>query len=518
MDGLNVPSEQKEKLDRVAKLVLDIYQVLVRLQYLEQDWIIPGPHDIQHLIPAYRQNHIDDSIIYLYSQLPCLDPSCDSLKFFRDGKFLEPLLLDTVSKLRVETPATQPFFDDTGTMYPWVTALSIGNQDVRGTFLMYSAREDRIWLPSHTRPPTFSNPYLDDRELHDDEREHVFLSADSSVWPPYCCHPSRPAAEVLADVAVRFTGLQEDIDTVLRDLDMNTSLRLDITRPLYAKHGWPGKQFDGDAFRIDRYRALAARLAEIQCTLPLKEAQSSWQSITKDSFLEAKLVHGVEEAETAADRWRAKWALHRQLVRCESNIEGFLEARHIAHLLCPDGVVMLEEHRPLWEAEVLRLSVLQAHYARKLHALILSHYEEDPDLDEDGLRSLQCMRTGLANVERWESSVRAAYRASRADAERLCPGQTFVQATGWRPLTRKESWKGRVEGRLYSLASLRKMRRKTEQWLAALPPEGRAALADEKTVLDMYKRSIDSIEEDLDYALGEAVNEDEVEATLLASI
>ncbi|KAH7369219.1 hypothetical protein B0T11DRAFT_278433 [Plectosphaerella cucumerina] len=61
---------QKAQLHEVADGMLRVYRTLVRMQYLQESWIVEGPHDLTSALPTCARLRLDDSIIYLYSILP----------------------------------------------------------------------------------------------------------------------------------------------------------------------------------------------------------------------------------------------------------------------------------------------------------------------------------------------------------------------------------------------------------------------------------------------------------------
>ncbi|KAK7433043.1 hypothetical protein QQZ08_000516 [Neonectria magnoliae] len=139
MDSIT-PTE-KAKLDEVAGLMLEIYQTLARMRYLDPAWIQPGPHDIKALIPMYRFHGLDDSIMYLYSVLPYINNAgIEGLDFFQGGSFADFRIADHVEQGR--DPLYAGSKEDA--MRPWVTPLSmLGNHKC---VMIYSAKKHCIWV------------------------------------------------------------------------------------------------------------------------------------------------------------------------------------------------------------------------------------------------------------------------------------------------------------------------------------------------------------------------------------
>ena len=294
----NLTPKKKAQLDEVATLMLEIYRTLVRTRYLDDAWIQEGPHDIEALIPVYRSYGLDDSIIYLYSVLPYIDTGGAAyLDFFQGGRFADFRLEKDVELGR------DPFLGD-GTSPPsYMTPLSLlGNHQ---SVIFYNAR--RHWIAicddeslrstDHTRWLPFEAPYEgpgegpdegpdegidgganrgedgeeddgpgdeqtsedeeysegDEMDGYDDEEEDDECSErEGGVWDEM---DSRSAGDVLRDIIRWFHELVEtpgrgDLSCIEWDPD--------VVRPLYRKHGWPGPQFDGDAFQVDLARTNAS--------------------------------------------------------------------------------------------------------------------------------------------------------------------------------------------------------------------------------------------------------------------
>lgn len=302
MDALNVSDAQKAKLQNVADHLLQIYKTLARMRYLDPDWIIPGPHDIESNIEDYLSHGLEDSIIYLYSVLPYIEwEFATQVDFYEGGEFIDLRNPSCLAQSREPLYAED---DDTETMKPWMTPLVMGGND--GVAIVYSAKMNLIWLrtASHSGsldPVIMSGDYeYDDRdddgneddvngeeeaededgeggeeedenegeedeqddedeqdedeqgdeEDQDDEDED---EDDEDEEYAYSEDEARSAASVLRDINTWFLELK-----VLPGGGEYSSLlwwNKKVTKSLYEKHGWPSQEFDGDAFLIDLVRA-----------------------------------------------------------------------------------------------------------------------------------------------------------------------------------------------------------------------------------------------------------------------
>ena len=138
----NASPAKKAQLDEVATLILEIYRTLVRMRYLDDEWIQEGPHDIEALIPMYRSYNLDDSIIYLYSILPYVDTGgAEYQDFFQGGRFADFRLEEGVERGR------DPFHEDGTLLPPYMTPLSLlGNHQ---SVIFYNARRHWISICDH---------------------------------------------------------------------------------------------------------------------------------------------------------------------------------------------------------------------------------------------------------------------------------------------------------------------------------------------------------------------------------
>lgn len=288
--------------------MLETYQTLAWMRYLDPSWIQPGPHDLSpSLLALYSSLNIDSKIIYLYSVLPYIDPAVASnLDFFQGSAFADFRNEDHV------TQARNPMYaeEESEKMRLWMTPLSmLGNHQ---SVIIYDAKDhlvgiyDQESMESSDRnieegkifmvaredgteryfrvledkteeecgveewerqvrggegesegdeedgeedeeDNNSSDEQIEGDEENDDEDDQE--EEDENQWDEM---QARPAPNVLRDIARWYREL---VDVPGGGEHSGWQWQEEITRPLYLKHGWPGDDFDGDAFLVDQARA-----------------------------------------------------------------------------------------------------------------------------------------------------------------------------------------------------------------------------------------------------------------------
>lgn len=354
MDNLNLKPKQKVRLDRVAKLLLDIYNTLVRMQYLDAEWVIPGPHNVDHLIPMYRRYDLEDSIIYLYSRFPYIESADSELTFFGGSYFVD---------FRIEWDVAQgrkaiPFDEDDEILKPWMTMRS-KVREREDIAIVYSAREDCIWMGNFMEEGSM-DPYfngnrddggqerqdsLADSEDEDDgdqdgENDHDSEDEDSDEESEaddrYSVIDSRRAADALRNIAKRFANFNEDPS--IGDIP-NDGWQLELAKSLYIKHGWPGDDFDGAAFQIDRVRAWAIHDAKETANQPIIKVQMLRYGLEKETpeYFE-RLETGVANADAVDEEWQARWWMKQNKALHAENVAQLKSAETMPRRSCDSGV------------------------------------------------------------------------------------------------------------------------------------------------------------------------------------
>ncbi|OGM41830.1 hypothetical protein ABOM_009640 [Aspergillus bombycis] len=221
-------STQKANLHEIADLMLEIYQTLANMRFLNPAGIIKGPHNTDNALELYQELGLDPSIIYLYSILPYIEsPLAGQPDFFKGGIFTDFRRLDDIEEGRDPfhiCPGDDDYEDEDGPyMRPWVTPLSLlGNHQ---SVILYDARRHQIWIIDqeswNTTDPALRNS--SDRAAGDEYEYDPLVSfiGDNAWW-------------------WENSGREWDSDEL-------------PLRELYSKHGWPDN-FNGDAFEIDQLR------------------------------------------------------------------------------------------------------------------------------------------------------------------------------------------------------------------------------------------------------------------------
>lgn len=368
---------QKTQLLGVANGMLKVYRTLVRMRYLEDEWVHEGPHDMTAVLPLCRRLGIDDAIIYLYSVLPYVDTyDAESVDFFKGGDFIDLRRASDIEQAR------DPMYADNEreALRPWMTALSaIGNHD---TALIYDARRNVIGMFSQMDFEC-TDPYLhkgaagffdeeeflrreeeekrvreskgadnsdtesetmdeeeDDEEdqpddIHSDDGDDDHED-DENVWDNMA---ARPAETVLAQMVAWYEGLAELPGTGERS---GSEWAPEITRPLYQKHGWPRPDFDGDAFLADQARADALERARYGADEPLRKLHQM-RSRVEAGEARARAAAADDGAAAAAgdadpeEAWLARWRAWRDAFSLREARRQLRELEADAERRCPGG-------------------------------------------------------------------------------------------------------------------------------------------------------------------------------------
>ncbi|KAK4099597.1 hypothetical protein N658DRAFT_560318 [Parathielavia hyrcaniae] len=320
--------------------MLELYHILVRMLYLEPEWIQAGPHDLGALMPLYESLNIDSSIIYLYHILPYVKtPPSD----WDRNVFLWGATSPTSATRTLDTPEEM--------MRPWMTPLSaMGNHQC---VILYDAKRHVVGIFDQLYPGSYDHNktegviqgYLpgtehmyfickdgietpcdvfewekyvneqgtdSDSDGEEDGEEEADSDADEededkNIWNEM---EGRPARRVLRDIVRWYHELRE---TPGGGENAGAEWDHDLVRPLYRKHGWPGEDFDADAFLVDqKIRLIGFDIAESERKRAL--AMPKWQeklaeaktideewllSTTLSSYSRASVALGLSEPETA---------------------------------------------------------------------------------------------------------------------------------------------------------------------------------------------------------------------------
>lgn len=336
-------SDDMARTEEVADLLLEIYQTLAEMKYLDPLCIKPGPHDLSTVQKTMNSYRLDPAIVHLYSILPYVE--CGETAFFRGGQFADFRRTNDVEEAR------DPFYGDTRYeagfeeedgpyMRQWVTPLSLlGNHQ---SVIIYDVRLHRIWIIDQEGWSS-SDPALEGAE------SMPALSLNHNAFEHL---PSRPAPDVLGDINKWYRQLTilpgggDDTGSEWDHYDMNLP-------SIYRNNGWPDR-FDGEAFEIEQARKSRAVWAKYVAEEPLRKlaALQSWVEgfpreiqRAKESALKAT---SQEEKETARlSQWKSEHAQKR-------TVKQLAPAREMVDKFCPGGVCQRAKDLPLWEFEMVK--------------------------------------------------------------------------------------------------------------------------------------------------------------------
>lgn len=474
----SISPRQKAQLHEVADLMLDIYQTLVDMRYLDPVGIKLGPHNTTALEPQFEELGIDPSIQYLYSILPYVDTdAAGNTDFLLEGVFTDfrdPGQVEQGRDPFYASPSEPEFDDEDGpNMRPWYTPLTqLGNH---GSVIVYDARRHLIWIIDQEGWSTT------DLALQDVEPKEV----ESLNQNSFEHIPSRPAGEVLRDIVQWYRNLDilpgggEDTQEGWDKYDMPL-------RDLYTANGWPDR-FDADAFEISQARAFSRYLAQDFADRPINEVVRIKDVIELyGRWIEIQTTD-LSWADTKEDEWAYRYRIWRMKLDRANFEQNLIVAEQKAKQLCPENVCLPPQEWPLWELQAVaeRIEVLKADLSTA-ELQVQSDRYEGQDYDE--------WREG---VEFWKKRhpltkhklavYQKAYEAAREDAERLCPGQTFQSVTGLGEM----DWFLQTDEELrFEMIQAQRDLELSREWLAQLPDDVPMARNDIERAVDYLERTI----------------------------
>lgn len=362
---------QTSQLHEVADLLLTIYHTLARMRYLDPSWIQPGPHDLTPHLPLYTSLALDPSIIYLYHILPYIDPLVTNcLDFFDGGNFAD--FRDAKHVTQGRDPLWAGGEDEPAELLrPWMTPLSVMRNHRQ--VLVYDARRHAVMIFDQMNcgscdrnlyeGAVFSSEGVDgrvryfrkredggeeevgveearqlgrggeggdengeqvtqegeenageeeeggsggkceDEDEEGDEEEDEEEEEEENYWDE---RDARPAGDVLRDVNRWYHELVE-----LPGGGENDALSWDpeVVKPLYRKHGWPGEDFDGDAFLLDKVRVEAAQQVKEHAEDLIQESERLKRTVEwrKEHVHGTSAMARTQERLTAAKTVDEEW-------------------------------------------------------------------------------------------------------------------------------------------------------------------------------------------------------------------
>ncbi|KAK4122195.1 hypothetical protein N657DRAFT_621398 [Parathielavia appendiculata] len=444
----SLTAKQKKRLHGVAGQMLDIYNTLARMRYLEPEWIQAGPHDVSSLMPLYRSLKLDLSIIYLYHILPYVKaPDSDRMDFFMGSSFA-----DFRNEHHVRD-GRDPFIsgnDPEQMMRPWMTPLSmLGNHQC---VIVYDAKRHVVGIfdqeDGRSHDPNLREGAANSDTHEQDEEKDDIEAEGENIWDEM---DARPARRVLGDI-VRW--YHELFVTPGGGEIAGQEWNEDLVKPLYRKHGWPGEDFDGDAFLVDQVRADAARVVEYHAEEPFRQVQSLKHRVAEleenRALAMPKWQKKLAEAKSLDEEWLVRWEMWID----ELDTRGMRTSLKRAEELFAAGEAQRHENLPQWELREVQVRLSMA--KRQLEAL-----KQGPSGSAQDQEAIRHAEKKTAIHER-------AYLASLADAERLCPGRPFTLEVG-QAETGGQDYSARIERLSTVINGSEQAIEDIRGWMAQLP-------------------------------------------------
>ena len=546
-----VSAEQRAQLQEVADLLLQIYETLAEMRYLDPRGIIRGPHDISQLESVYAEHKLDPSIIYLYSILPYIDEEeAGERDFFHGGSFADFRKPDEVERGRDPFYASPSGdYDEEGGQYmrPWATPLSqLGNH---GTVIIYDARLHRIWAIdqegwSSTDPATCSERTLEGTPY--EKAKSDWGGSDSAGdYEDDASDPSECSSEEWSDEGdleaeieqldeeekegidwdEGFEILDEDERREAQDANLSkNSMSFDHIRSRPAGdvlrdiNTWyrelkelPGQgEYSSSEWREpkvlrelyarsgwpDKFDAEAFEIGQAReyCVQRAKyfaeEPQRQLDCIKGFLKYNDRDIEKWTESEATAKDDDEKWTARFQLWSAHQRA-----VRNQEEIRSATEKVELRSSDGRFQKEedlpLWEMEMLRVETRWKNEALRRSDNLDSKTLEADA---------GYRHKQKAASTYSKAYEAAIADAKRLCPGRTFAQATGIPSLGRPDT-KSSIEFSKYWMEFSRQEVEKLKEWVTQLPdgaPKTRqlvqAQIEDNQRSMEASKRRLEQQE------------------------
>jgi hypothetical protein len=240
---------------------------------------------------------------------------------------------------------------------------------------------------------------------------------------------SRPAGDVLRDINRLYHALKE----LPGQGEYSRWMDKAVLKPLYLQNGWPD-EFNGDQFEVDMARAYATERAQFDSEQPLQQVKcyEGWLAYSVRDIERYKKE--ISDAKTTDEEWNARFNLWTAQESVERNTRDLKNAKEEAEKMCPDGVCQKDQDLPLWQLEKLRVELQWKRESAERDDQV-DFAQDLKDQPEQIRRRETRHRRGQRLLEVYEQ----AFAASKAEAERLCPGRTFQEATGIESLGRQDT-------------------------------------------------------------------------------
>lgn len=223
---------------------------------------------------------------------------------------------------------------------------------------------------------------------------------------------ARPASNVLRDI-IRW--YRELVEVPRRGERTGEESERKIVEPLYRKHGWPGKAFDGDAFQVDQARVYAMERVEYDAGEPLRKLEAlrgakKWQG-ERDAAAMRQAQENFAGATNVDEEWTARWDIWQADLVAKGREEQIIMAEKTnLESLKPEDL-------PLWE-----LKQVQMHLESEKRT-VKELKETRPGEGHLSRLSTPELQERIRYAQKQAVILEKAYAASAADAENLCSGR-----------------------------------------------------------------------------------------------
>ncbi len=294
----------------------------------------------------------------------------------------------------------------------------------------------------------------------------------------------RPAVDVLRDINQWYMELKE----LPGQGEYSGWLEPSILKPLYVQNGWLD-QFNGDQFEIDYARAYGKKRAQYDAENPIRQLEcvQGWDEYSKREV--AQHEKKIADAKTIEEEWQARFELRKSKEIERRNLQDIENNKVKAEKMCPGGVAQRPEDLPLWELEKLRVELRW-----KNEAVARGPNQNPTEKDPETLRWLDAVyRQKKHQKEVYEK----AYQAAKADAERLCPGRTFYEATGRRSLGRQDTLT-QIESTKKTIKVIEKFGEVLSEFAATIPDTAPQTKERVQKEIERNNESVKKVQQDLE--------------------
>lgn len=438
--------------------------------------------------------------MYLYSILPYVD-NCGvapELGFFRGGR------LAGFREERVLRQARHPFDGDTDDqpiiMWPWMTPLSApvpaNGYEPPQTVIVYNARTHRIGLldresglsTEHNLWPPEEEGLEEDSGGEDGEAASEEGGEDHGLsHGTYGGMNGRRAGDVLRGIIQWFADIVEAPGGADGE-DSGLEWGAAEVRSLYRLHGWPGADFDGDAFLVDKAHVnavLSAKRCAEDLARKVRWLRSVIPRLDEKSPAVRETGGKVAAAGSVEEEWLARW----ELFKLEQSRRYYVDKlQELEDKRDREAFPAQGDTSPEWALHEWKV-LHERFWGKKLALEKLE--QEFQDAQTSGCDIERSLQIRLRHAEQETTIYQRAYEISRVEAERLFPEKSFTPGTGVEQLGLELS--ARLEALTKRIGRYEREAERTRDWIAQLPDGAARAGEMAKWYLDGKQKAIERI-------------------------